>query len=324
MKKIINSNITYSLEYVIKKLNKKVKKIKRFSSGIINETYLITFFDKSEIVVRIYNKERKVKEVAREIAIMEQLRKKGISIPEIYTIKNKKYLYFKDKDKKNRIAVCMEFIDGDELQPNDHNLIQSCAITQSKMHSILTKKDMPSKERQRGILKIKKWMDKEVMLAINNKNIKKEIKSQILEKYKSLLCDWKINQKSLLEIPFGIVHLDYDSSNILIKNNNISGIIDFDDVTDSPLLIDLGFSVWWWLFFNFEKSDLKVGTEYIKSYSKNRNLTGKEKDLLSFIIRVRNMILLCLLFINNSPKIQNNKIKKALILDTILINNNLI
>lgn len=324
MKKIINSNIPYSLEYVIKKLNKEARKIKRFSSGIINETYLVTFFDKSEIVVRIYNKERKAKEVAREIAIMEQLRKKGISIPEIYMIKNKKYLYFKDIDRKNRIAVCMEFIDGDELQPNDHNLIQSCAITQSKMHSILTKKDAPSKERQRGILKIKKWMDKEVMLAINNKNIKKEIKSQILEKYKSLLCDWKINQKSLLEIPFGIVHLDYDSSNILIKDNNISGIIDFDDVTDSPLLIDLGFSVWWWLFFNFEKSDLKVGTEYIKSYSKNRKLTGKEKDLLSFIIRVRNMILLCLLFINNSPKIQNNKIKKALILDTILINNNLI
>lgn len=324
MKKIINLNIPYSLEYVIKKLNKKIRKIKCFSSGIINETYLVTFFDQSEIVVRIYNKERKVKEVAREIAIMEQLRKKGISIPEIYTIDNKKYLYFKDKNKKNRIAVCMEFIDGTELQPSDHNIISSCAITQSKMHSILTKKNVSLKERQRGILKIKKWMDKEVALAVNNKNIKKEIKNQILEIYKSILCDWRINQKSLLEIPFGIVHLDYDSSNILIKNGNISGIIDFDDITDSPLLIDLGFSLWWWLFFNFEKSNLRVGKEYVRSYSKNRKLTETEKDMLSFIIRVRNMILLCLLFINNSPKIQNKKIKKALILDTILINNNLI
>jgi Ser/Thr protein kinase RdoA (MazF antagonist) len=324
MKNLINLNIPYSLEYVIKKLNKKIRKIKRFSSGIINETYLVTFFDQSEIVVRIYNKERKVKEVAREIAIMEQLRKKGISIPEIYTVNNKKYLYFKDENKKNRIAVCMEFINGTELQPNDHSIIPVCATTQSKMHSILTKKNIPLKEKQRSILKIKKWMNKEVALAINNKNIKKEIKNQILKKYKSILCDWKINQKSLLEIPFGVVHLDYDSSNILIKNGKISGIIDFDDITDSPLLVDLGFSLWWWLFFNFEKSNLKVGKEYVKSYSKNRKLTEKEKDLLSFVIRVRNMILLCLLFINYAPKIQNKKIKNALILDTILINNHLI
>ena len=118
--------------------------------------------------------------------------------------------------------------------------------------------------------------------------------------------------------------MDYDSSNILIKNGKISGIIDFDDITDSPLLIDLGFSLWWWLFFNFEKSNLKVGKEYVKSYSKNRTLTEKEKDLLSFVIRVRNMILLCLLFINHSSKIQYKKIKSALVLDTILINNHLI
>lgn len=320
---MIKSKLPFTLDYVTKRLATDIVTIKRFSSGIINESYLLKFKNKKQLVIRIYNTERKLKDVMREIKIMEQLQKKGIPIPKIYNIKNKKFLHFKDENKKKRVAICMEFIDGSELKSNDYNLIEVCACTQAKMHGLLSNNKMSFKNKQRGILKIKKWMDKEVFDILHNENIKDNMKNEIFKRYKNILKEWKENKKVLTTLPFGIVHFDYDSSNILIKNGNIAGIIDFDDITQAPLIVDLGFSLWWWLFFNFKKNSLKVGKDYIRAYSQTRKLTKEEEDLLFLVIRVRNMILLCLLFVNHSSKIQENKIKQALSLDTLLINNSI-
>ncbi len=321
MKKRIYPELPGYLGPIISIFPQEVKTMKRFSSGIINESYLITFTDKSQKVLRIYALGRKLAEAVREIKIMEKLRKKGIPIPEIYTIKSKKYLFFTDKNSKKRIALVMEFVPGSELKSSDHILIASCARTQAKMHTLLLKKRPSLKEGIQSTTKIKRWMDKEITAALSNTNLEKGIRKEISERYQNIRREWNKNQDVFLKIPFGVVHFDYDSSNILIKDNTIRGIIDFDDITEAPLAVDLGFSLWWWIFFNLKKNSSEIAKSYIKSYSYTRRLTQQEIDLLPLIIRVRNMILLCLLFINNSPKkIQRNKINQALRLDELLIN----
>jgi Ser/Thr protein kinase RdoA (MazF antagonist) len=175
--------------------------------------------------------------------------------------------------------------------------------------------------KRKNLLKIKTWMKKELKKSLLNKKLDEKIKKIIIEKSNNIFNEWNLNQKEFLNMDFSLVHFDYDSSNILIKNNKISGIIDFDDIIEAPTIIDLGFSLWWWLFFNFKKNKLLTSIRYIKGYSKIRKLNDKEKKLLPLIIRMRNMILLCLLFINEREKPEEKNIKKSFYLDELLTNN---
>jgi len=65
--------------------------------------------------------------------------------------------------------------------------------------------------------------------------------------------DIKNNADEISCLPLGLVHLDYDSDNILIKGNKIAAILDFDDLSSQPFIADLGNSLWWWLFTSNNK-----------------------------------------------------------------------
>jgi Ser/Thr protein kinase RdoA (MazF antagonist) len=123
MKIKTNLNKIYFIDKLEKIIHKKIKKVKRFSSGIINETYLVTLNDNKKVVFRIYNKENSISHVKNEILTMEKLKNNKIKVPKIYLINNKKYFFIKDKNRKSRIAILMEFIDGRELKPTDYSLI---------------------------------------------------------------------------------------------------------------------------------------------------------------------------------------------------------
>ncbi len=306
------------LDFLTHNFKSAIKKVKKFSSGMINESYLITFFDNSNIVLRIYNADKKSKDVELEIRVMEKLQQKGIPVPKIIPFSTKKYFVHKNNNQKN-IVVCMEFKEGHELTANEHDLIPACAHIHARMHKTLVLKNRSTLQKKASINQIKKWMDKEVTQALAHEKLNIITGQKIQSIHNVLSAMWNKNSAQFLTLPFGLVHFDYDSSNILIKDKAVTGVIDFDDITKSPFVVDLGFSLWWWLFFNFEKTDSRVMNDYIAAYETKRTLIKKEKELLRFFIRIRNMILLCLLFINYSKTIKTKEINKALRFDEFLV-----
>lgn len=296
----------------------KIKKIRRFESGIINTSYAVTYASGKQTVLRIYNPQKQIQDVIFEIDVMMKLRLAKIPTPEIFYSKTKKpYAMFKDANGKNRIAVMMEFIKGKELAPADYAYADACASVQAKMHRLLSVRPNP-RLKEKNLLFIKSWMDKEVRIALRNKKLSIRIRNKIIEIHKRISNEWKLKKEDLGSVPFGIVHFDYDSTNILVADKKIKGVIDFDDVIITPVVVDLSFSLWWWLSFSFKNKKTAVLTKYLASYARVRPLSKKERDVLWYCISVRNLILLSLLYVNHSAHPKIKEIKKAFDLDSFI------
>lgn len=128
----------------------------------------------------------------------------------------------------------------------------------------------------------------------------------------------KYTYKRIEVMPAGLCHLDYDSDNILETKGKVTGIVDFDDMQNTPFSLDLAFSLWWWCFYNRKKRDFVFST-YLKQYESRRRLTKQEKSMILFFLRIRNFILLNLLFINLPSAVDVFSAKKALRFDAWII-----
>ena len=295
---------------------KGVSSFKKIKDGIINDSYFIMDKDNNKYVLRIYISGKVTKNIDFEIDTMNFLTKKSIPIPLLHkTLKEQKYYLGLNLKNKKRFIVLMDFVEGYHLKSSDLKMINEVATIQSKMH-LLLKKSKSKKAGQLGINSVFKWAGSEFNQAIKKPGIDINVKNQILNIAQELFIQKKSILKNALA-PIGYVHYDYDSNNIIIKNNKVKGIIDFDDLTESLFVVDLGFSLWWWMYFNQDKIH-EILKKYLSAYQKVRKLSKQEQGLLIFFIRMRNLILMCLLFVNISLKVEKQKIKKCIALDNLL------
>jgi Ser/Thr protein kinase RdoA (MazF antagonist) len=87
------------------------------------------------------------------------------------------------------------------------------------------------------------------------------------------------------KLPQGFNHLDYDKTNTLSKNNKLSGILDFDDLSYSPIIVCLGYTLW---DIAADSSDLHKLRLYLQTYCKIRKLKQLEIAYLKDILLFRN------------------------------------
>ena len=88
-------------------------------------------------------------------------------------------------------------------------------------------------------------------------------------------------------LPHGWNHLDIDfDGNVLVKDNKIRAILDFDDLDYSPSVVCLGFTLWD-IFFDGGEALMR---EYLAEYQKIRQLTKEECETLPHVIQFRNYI----------------------------------
>ena len=87
-------------------------------------------------------------------------------------------------------------------------------------------------------------------------------------------------------LPQGIIHGDFDKSNIKFKDDNLTGILDFDDATYTFLIYDLGAVLLYWTRFYVKEFDYKKARQIVRIYDKYRPLSTLEKkhlyDVLQF------------------------------------------
>ncbi len=265
---------------------------KSIDEGISNNSFLIESNNK-KYILRVYSQDRKTNdEILLEIKFQDYLRDNGIKIPLIY--KNNKDEEFSVLNIKGNDwqFLLMEFVEGNSVNYNvDRILISDIAQTQARMHLLGIQFSDLVKEDNNKWADLKDTMaNKIVSLPVDNSEV-----SDFLERvrvYKYILNP---------ELPHGYNHLDLDfDGNIIVLDNKVNGIIDFDDLSYSPSVVCLGYSLWNIL----DDEGVESMNYYLGEYQKIRPLNNLELETLPNIITFRNYvigIIRLLLWDENTP-----------------------
>ncbi|MDO8524119.1 MAG: phosphotransferase [bacterium] len=288
-----------------------------FKGGIINTSFCLKIEDGSKLVLRVYqNGDKSNDAIENELNFMEEMRISGVPVPlVIANIFDKKLTVFKDSAGMEWRAIIMTFAEGRHLESNDFEIIPEFATYQAKMH--LVSSGLNKNLERSNFKTMVDWMDKEFN-EIKAKELTKEIFGKVEEIHSDLKRNIELNFDGILALPCGDVHLDYDSDNIIVDNGKIKAILDFDDISNQPFVLDTANSIWWWLFKNKKEDYEKILSNYFESYQKIRNIIEEEYKFLNLFLRMRNLTLICLLYVNISEEINYAEVEKGLILDLFL------
>jgi len=111
---------------------------------------------------------------------------------------------------------------------------------------------------------------------------KKEFKRFKFKKIAKERMDFLLKQLKSLKfpnsIPKGVVHCDYDISNIKFKGNKVAGILDFDDACYTHLIYDVASLVYYWCWIREGKLNFDKAKFLLNNYDKYRKLSEVEKE----------------------------------------------
>jgi homoserine kinase type II len=261
--KIIDSNFKKILtEYSIGDF----KEAKPFSAGCV-QTNVLLKTSKGKFAFRLY--ENRSKEyILFELNVLYYLNKH--EYPCAMPIRN---LHGKliSKFKRKYFAI-FEYIDGNHIKKPAALILPEIAKKLAALHNI-------SQGYKPKYFEFRESHEpKFVLKTIREIQTKVKSKQERSRKVK-FIKEELIQLKFPGSLPKGVNHCDYDFANIKLKNNMISGILDFDDSCYTYLVFDIGSLVYYWAWiqekdfkFNFKKAKI-----LIKSYSKKRKMSVIEK-----------------------------------------------
>lgn len=246
--------------------------------GIANSSAFIQS-DSKKYVVRVYAQGKKDEDITFEINFQDYLRENGIPIPIIYKNNRGQELTIADIDDKRWQVILMDFVEGKSVTVKpSYNLIAELARMQAKMHLLGI-----------GFVKLNSrptvlWTNLQDSLApkLTKIPVEGEDVSELIERIK------KYNYTLNPSLPYGYNHLDIDfDGNVLTKDNKVSGIVDFEDLQYSPIIVCLGFSLWNIL----DDEGFEAMKYYLNEYEKVRPLTLLEYEVLPNVIFFRNYVM---------------------------------
>ncbi len=204
--------------------NSRLTNVKRFSKGVINQTYRFKV-DGKELVLRIYPKD--FWKAEKEKYLYGLIKKKtDVLVPDVIA--------------SGKNFILMTMISGKELSLGNKNMIRKAGEALAKIHSIkfpyygwiIGKQIKP---------KFRKWsdfLDYDISLKfkrIPNKTIKKKI-TAIIDDNRHLL---DIKSKPCL------LHKDYHPSHIIVKDEKINGVVDIEWAIAGHNELDIAKSCSW-------------------------------------------------------------------------------
>ncbi len=274
IKDILNS------EYQIEVLNSTPTK-----KGLINHSYFIKTL-KKKYVFRIYS-HKTIEEILFEIRVMNIIRTHNLPVPEVLKNKSRKYTTSAILNKKKYYCILMEFMDGKTLESSYFEMIKPMAELQAQIH-ILIKKRVKARQGVDQVLKNWARWSKEEIEKIKPILKKYKLEEIYLEKFYKTKKDLNNQLSNLLKIPYAECHNDFFGGNILIKNKQISGIVDFDNIETVPIVFDIANTFKSWLLRNKPNKYKTILDEYLTGYQKYRKLSKKELGILPVMISARN------------------------------------
>jgi aminoglycoside phosphotransferase (APT) family kinase protein len=248
---------------VVKKATGSSLKMKnRIIEGEVNEVYEVVTEDKQSVIVRISRSKHprfEAEEKAIKLALMA-----GVPAPKVILVE-------RVFEKKDSITVCVEEkIDGKPLkklmgkldEPTLKSIISEAGNILSKIHSVKLEgfgelgRDIPYRDWGEYVLRSERKLDRIIEasknIGIEVSMIKKAI--EILKSHSSVYSKIK---------PY-LLHGDFSTKHFLIRNNNIVGIIDFENAKGGDPVLDFA-----WLNYFYGKV---IPTNWLKDGYTNKNV----------------------------------------------------
>lgn len=259
--------------------------------GIENTSVYIQAKGK-KYVLRIYRQGKKDEHISFHLAFQNYLREHGIPIPRIYPNREGKELTIVEIDGLRWQVILMEYAEGENSTKHySLALIHDLAPLQAKMHLL----GIEYAKKLSGNEKVWTQLIDGLAERIHNTTGYAQDIVNFIERTRSFHYD--LNP----QLPHGWNHLDLDfEGNVLVKDNKVSAILDFDDLDYSPLVVCLGYSLWAVLFTDGEK----VMRQYLAEYEKVRPLAKEEYKALLHIILFRNYAI-GIIKLLSSPKFED-------------------
>ena len=246
-----------------------LKNLQSFSpieEGIENTNYIIVA-DDTKYILTIFEKRVKEQDLPYFCELILRLNKLGFKCPKPLINNNKSLI----SDYKNKKLTILTFIDGKSkniLNPNDCKLI---GVETAKLHK-LTSSLTINRENSLSVKSWRKMFDniKENCAKIHN-DLPKLIEANLVD----IENNWPEN------LPRGIIHADLFSDNIIFKNNEVNGIIDFTFSCNDFYAFEIAicFNA---LCFDGYKNNLSFNAtkakNFIEGYSSVRKLLDLEKQ----------------------------------------------
>ena len=200
-----------------------------------------------------------------------------------------------------------EFMAGDHFFPLEQGLA-NVAMSMAKMHVAFNEFDNEYVNQidtlsQMGYYPfnvIKKYTEQDLSVyeeKIKNKDKKEKIEKNVLTKlplFKEAAREIEKNKERIARLPAKIIHSDFHPHNVLMDNNKVKAIIDFENVRIGQQARDIAFAIYKFgrQFFtgsmSVEEVKLKANRLqdlFITHYDKIRPLSNEEVELLLILAK---------------------------------------
>ncbi len=237
------------------------KPIKLIRDGIDNDVFTFYTLNKEKIIGRV-NKTEKIPSLKFEVSLINKLIRQNVPTAKIIATKDKKLFI---KITPNQALVCFEFIEGTPINYGpvyipEIKLVKQAGSALGQFHQATLNLDLKEKR--------KRTIYTELENALNNQsNIINTYNNgqSFINEVKNVLRKTKHKE---FKSPHGIIHNDYNTSNVLFKENQLLAILDFDWACPGPLLMDVGYGAMCWSTAEKDAQPNKSAFNiFIKSYN---------------------------------------------------------
>ena len=292
----------------------KIIKFKGIKKGIENTNYLLET-DKKKLILTIFEKRVKKKDLPFFMNLMSELNQRNIICPN--PLKNKKGQYLSKI--KGKPACIVSFVKGkDKTKLNNQNCFE-IGKNIAKFHKAATKIKL-FRHNSMSVTKLNYLLKS---IKIKSSKMSSRIIPILYKNLKDIKKEWPKN------LPNGIIHGDLFIDNIFFNKNNFSGFIDFYFSSNDYLMYEIAICI---NALCFDKKDNKfiINHKKIKNlidgYETIRFFSKKERDSLNVLCRgaALRYLLTRIYDYFNTPKNALIKIKDPKeYLQKLIIHNNL-
>lgn len=283
------------IENILKEYNLKLNNFYKIKKGILNTNYFISS-DCGDFVLRVFEGNREFQEENLELEFLLDVQSIIPCCVPIKTIKNNNYVIY-----NNKMVAIFKYINGLPIDKINEKLIKQIAIYLGKLHNYSKGKTLDRPSR----INLQYYYDN---IDFNKIGIDDKNKEIILKRYREIKnIDFNI-------LPSGIIHNDIFPDNILIDcNDNIVGILDFNECCSGPFIFDISIVINFWI--KILKLNKDIENRYIQlflsEYNKVRKLSCQELELLEHSIIAASLSFVLL----RIYKFEVEKVKKLFVED---------
>ncbi len=199
-------------------------------------------------VLKMYDTRKRTRAVInQELAYVDRLAKGNIPVPVFLKSTEDVTIAEVRNDDTTWLGTLMQFEPGHHVRSYNSEVVKELATIQAQIHNLGT--DVPKAMRE----------------AMTNKD----------RTYRSSLFGY---------LPKGLSHFDYYRGNVLVENDHVTCVIDFEGARYDPLLVCLLFTV---IDLYLTNKSRELVIEYITAYQNVRRLSPLEKLTLRVVLLLR-------------------------------------